>query len=293
MTGEAKVIANTEGLPATSQSIEEDLISLGIQPGNILLVHSSLSALGWVCGGAPGVIDALLRVLGPTGTLVMPAHSTQLTDPAGWTSPPVPAVWWKIIREASPPFDPRTTPTRCMGAIAEAFRSWPGTMRSNHPVFSFSARGPRALDIISGHSTENFGLGEQSPVARLYDLEASILLFGVGFEKNTSLHLCEYRATYPGKILKSEGAPVLVDGQRVWMTMQELDLDGSDFATLGEDFAAAGLVIKARVAKADVYLMKVPEVVDFGVTWLTGTRGKGMSIGTSEPSVTRDQPTRN
>jgi aminoglycoside 3-N-acetyltransferase len=166
-------------------------------------------------------------------------------------------------------------------------------MRSNHPVFSFSARGPRALDIISGHSTENFGLGEQSPVARLYDLEASILLLGVGFEKNTSLHLCEYRATYPGKILKSEGAPVLVDGQRVWMTMQELDLDGSDFAALGEDFAAAGLVIKARVAKADVYLMKVPELVDFGVTWLTGTRGKGMSIGTSEPSVTRDQPTRN
>jgi aminoglycoside N3'-acetyltransferase len=77
------------------------------------------------------------------------------------------------------------------------------------------------------------------------------------------------------------------------MTMQELDLDGSDFAALGEDFAAAGLVIKARVAKADVYLMKVPELVDFGVTWLTGTRGKGMSIGTSEPSVTRDQPTRN
>jgi ATP-dependent DNA ligase len=60
MTSEAKVIANTEGLPETSQSIEEDLISLGIQPGNILLVHSSLSALGWVCGGAPAVIDALL-----------------------------------------------------------------------------------------------------------------------------------------------------------------------------------------------------------------------------------------
>lgn len=65
MTSEAKVIANTEGFPATSQSIEEDLISLGIQPGNILLVHSSLSALGWVCGGAPTVIDALLKSIRP------------------------------------------------------------------------------------------------------------------------------------------------------------------------------------------------------------------------------------
>jgi aminoglycoside 3-N-acetyltransferase len=281
MTSEANIIENTKGLPATSQSIEEDLVLLGIQPGNTLLVHSSLSALGWVCGGAPAVIIALVKALGSTGTLVMPTHSTQLTDPATWTSPPVPASWWRTIRETSPPYDPTITPTRGMGAIAEAFRSWPGTMRSRHPLFSFSARGPRALEIISDHSTKSFGLGEQSPVARLYALEANILLLGVGFAKNTSLHLSEYRAAYPGKNLISEAAPVLVDGQRVWTTMQELDFDTSDFAALGQDFAAKGFVVIGRVAKADAYLMRAHELIDFGVSWLSDIRGKRQQGGES------------
>jgi aminoglycoside 3-N-acetyltransferase len=235
MAGEAKAIENTKGLPATSKSIKEDLVSLGVRSGNTLLVHSSLSALGWVCGGAPAVIYALLDALGSAGTLVMPAHSTQLTVPATWTSPPVPASWWERIREASPPYDPAITGTRGMGAIAEAFRSWPGAVRSAHPVFSFSARGPKAAEIVSQHSTQSFALGGQSPLARLYDLEASILLLGVGFDSNTSLHLSECRATYPGKKLITQGAPVLVDGHRAWITMNELDYDASDFAALGQD----------------------------------------------------------
>src|ERR1700757_4146836 len=104
MSSEAKVIENTKGLPATSRSIIEDLVSLGIRRGNVLLIHSSLSALGWVCGGAPAVIYALLDTLGATGTLAMPTHSTHLTDPATWTSPPVPDSWWQIIREQTLPY---------------------------------------------------------------------------------------------------------------------------------------------------------------------------------------------
>lgn len=146
MSSEARIIENTKGLPATSRSIIEDLVSLGVRPGNVLLIHSSLRALGWVCGGAPAVISALLDALGPTGTLVMPTHSTQLTDPAGWTSPPVPNSWRQIIREQALPYNPAITPPRGMGAIAEAFRSWPGVMRSAHPLFSFSAYGTRASD---------------------------------------------------------------------------------------------------------------------------------------------------
>jgi aminoglycoside 3-N-acetyltransferase len=243
-----------------------------LRPGNVLLIHSSLRALGWVCGGAPAVISALLDAPGPTGTLVMPTHSTQLTDPAGWTSPPVPNSWWQIIREQALPYNPAITPTRGMGAIAEAFRSWPGVMRSAHPLFSFSAYGTRASEVLSEHSTMSFGLGEQSPLARLYDLDASVLLLGVGFEKNTSLHLSEYRATFPEKKFTTEGAPVLLDQRRVWITMQELEFDSSDFVSLGQDFLAKGLVKSARVANADAYLMKARRLVDFGVSWLNAHR---------------------
>ena len=145
-------------------------------------------------------------------------------------------------------------------------------MRSAHPLFSFSAYGTRASEVLSEHSTMSFGLGEQSPLARLYDLDASVLLLGVGFEKNTSLHLSEYRATFPEKKFTTEGAPVLLDQRRVWITMQELEFDSSDFVSLGQDFLAKALVKSARVANADAYLMKARRLVDFGVSWLNAHR---------------------
>lgn len=79
--------------PVTEQSLAEDLRALGVGREMVVLVHSSLSALGWVCGGPVAVVRALLWALGADGTLVMPAHSGGLSDPSLWRSPPAPAAW--------------------------------------------------------------------------------------------------------------------------------------------------------------------------------------------------------
>lgn len=256
------------GTPGTAGGIARQLRELGLPAGATVIVHSSLSRLGWVAGGAQAVVQALLIALGPDGTLVMPAHSRQLTEPADWGNPPVPESWWEIIRQETPAFDPRVTPTYYMGAIVECFRSFPGVLRSDHPTVSFAAAGPLAAKLLDGHALDD-GLGEGSPLARLYEADARVLLLGVGHDNNTSLHLAEYRADAPKKYLR-QGSPMTVDGERRWVTYRELADDTSLFAPLGADFAEiTGGERAGPVGAGTGRLMRQRALVDFGARWLS------------------------
>lgn len=88
-----------DGGPHTRAGIARDLRQLGVTEGSTLIVHSSLSRLGWVASGAHAVVLALLDAVGPSGTLVMPTHSGGHSDPGEWRNPPVPEAWWPTISE--------------------------------------------------------------------------------------------------------------------------------------------------------------------------------------------------
>jgi len=261
-----------EAGPFTSGSLREDLLDLGVEAGSTVMVHSSLSRLGWVAGGAQAVVMALMDALGPTGTLVMPTHSGHLTDPARWERPPVPAEWWPLIRGETPAYDPDLTPTRAMGAIVECFRHLPGVRRSAHPTVSVAAVGPSRAHIVEGHSLA-YGLGEGSPLARLYDLDAWVLLLGVGQANNTSLHLAEYRADYPDKAWGTKASPVETSGQRQWVEWPDLDGDDSDFTTLGAEFATTGLEKAGPAGGGTARLMRQRAIVDYATEWFSSHRG--------------------
>jgi aminoglycoside 3-N-acetyltransferase len=256
--------------PRTRITLGEDFRTLGVQEGGVLLVHSSLSALGWVCGGAITVIDALLDVLGPQGTLVMPAHSSDLSDPEKWCAPAVPVAWLNTIRETMPAFDPFRTPTRGMGAIPELFRMWPHAKRSSHPTSSFAALGPEARQITEAHALEQ-PLGEASPLARLYDLDASILLLGVSFDRCTAFHLAEHRA-FPEATLEIEGSPVMEDGARHWKSYYVPPYDTEFFENIGEQLSTQGLVTIGQAGSAACCYMGVRQVVDFATAYLRRTK---------------------
>ena len=271
--GETEVMAGSAQAagPVTPASIGRDLAALGVRPGMLLNVHSSLSRMGWVAGGAQGVIAGLLDALGSNGTLMMPSHSAQLSDPANWQHPPAPADWWETIREQMPAYHPGRTPTRQMGAIAETFRSWPGVLRSPHPQTSHAALGPLAETIVAEHPLECL-FGDASPMGRLYALDGHVLLLGVGHGNNTVLHLAEDRAEFPGKTRHQEGAPILVNDERRWQTFRPLKVSDDDFEELGSAFAATGGQIQGRVGHADALLFRARDVVDFAVDWFQAHR---------------------
>lgn len=251
--------------PRTRDSLRADLEALGLAPGMTVLVHSAISQLGWVCGGPIAVVQALLDVLTEQGTLVMPAHTGDFSDPAEWRNPPVPAEWVPIIRATMPAFDPRITPAWRMGRIAETFRGWPDVLRSDHPAVSFCAWGRHAATITAGH-TLDLSLGDGSPLARIYDLDGSVLLLGVGFGNNTSFHLSEYRTRR--QTPTTPGAPILEDGQRVWRTYRDIVNDDAPFPAIGADFEATGQVRVGLVGSATARLFPQRPAVDFAVRWL-------------------------
>jgi aminoglycoside 3-N-acetyltransferase len=270
---EEKAIHSTQTMPLTVTSLKTALDPLGVKPGMVLLLHSSLSSMGWVCGGPVAVILALEEILRPEGTLVMPAHSGSLSEPGKWENPPVPESWWPVIRRETPAFDPDLTPTRKMGSVAETFRKQNGVLRSYHPGVSFCARGKHAAEITQNHSL-NFSLGEHSPLARIYDLDGYVLLLGVGYLNNTSLHLAEYRADSKGKKIIKEGAPVFLNGERVWRQYDDINSSDDDFEAIGAAFEKAcpeSLHI-SRVGAAEARLISQRALVDFAVDWMTRNR---------------------
>ena len=251
-------------LPNTQASLARDLADLGVRPGMTLMVHSALGQIGWTVGGPVSAIRALLEVLGPSGTLVMPAESPFVSDPQSWDDARVKEEWHDAIREHLPVFDPATTPTT-MGAIPEAFRTYPGTKRSLHPLVSVCANGTLADAITKDHSLA-FGEGRGTPFEKLYDLDGQTLLAGVGFNRCTSLHFAE--SLVARRRTTTHRYPVLIDGERRWVENPDMaNDDGAHFPIVGERFANEKTVRSGLVGAAQATLFSTRELVDFARTY--------------------------
>lgn len=260
-----------EGKMVLKQDILEALEKVGVCRGQVLMVHTSLSSLGYVCGGAQVVIEALLEAVGREGTIMMPAQSWKNLDPATGVHWEVPESCWPLIRENWPAYDKNITPTNTMGAVAEMFRQWPGAVRSDHPARSVAAWGKEAAWLTADHDLSNI-FGDGSPVGKLYELDGLVLLMGVGYDKNTSLHLADVRAAYPGKHNCLEHSAVMENGRRVWKGYETLFVDGEDFSDIGTAFEKACTVRKASLGNGTLRLMKQRELVDFAVQWIEKNR---------------------
>ncbi|ADZ84967.1 aminoglycoside N(3)-acetyltransferase [Cellulosilyticum lentocellum] len=249
------------------QDLLEGLQSIGIEKGQSIMVHTSLSSFGYVCGGAQVIIEALLEGVGEEGTIMMPTQSWKNLDPSYGVHWEEPEKWWPLIREHWPAYDKDITPTNTMGAVAEMFRKWPGTLRSDHPARSVAAYGKNAKYLVSQHDLSDI-FGETSPLAKLYEIDGYVLLLGTGYDKNTSLHLADVRANYPSKHMEENSSAMMVNGKREWVTYSTLYVDGEDFEEIGKAFEETMTVNKVSLGNAQLRFMKQRELVDFAIEWI-------------------------
>lgn len=255
----------------TRETIINELRRIGLNKGDNVMVHSSLKNIGYVCGGAQTVIEALIEVVGEEGTIMMPTQTWKNLDPVEGVHWDADESEWQIIRDNWPAYDKNITPTNTMGAVAEMFRSWPGSLRSDHPARSVAAWGKNAAYLTENHDLSNI-FGEGSPIGKLYELNGKVLLLGVGYDKNTSIHLADVRANYESKHDCETYSAIMENGKRVWKKYDTLFVDGEDFDDIGSAFDKTGKAIIGQLGSSEIRLMNQREIVDFSVDWIEDNR---------------------
>lgn len=267
---EKQIVERTK-TPITKTNLIVDFRKIGIRAGDVIIAHFAMSKIGWIVGGEITVIEALMELLTHDGTLMMPSETSIPGEPSHWNYPPVPEAWWQIIRDEAPIYDPVTTPTSRIGRIPELFRTDPRVLRSSHPQVPFAAWGKHASEIVREHPLERpFDKG--SPLEKIYDLNAKILLVGVGHINNTSLHFAEALADIKNFPVISRGAAMLIDGKRIWKTWEEIDYDSEDFDKVGEAYEKEIKYRPVRVGQAETRLFSMRDLIEFASHWFEENR---------------------
>jgi aminoglycoside 3-N-acetyltransferase len=243
-----------------ADGLADGLGGLGLGAGDCVLVHGSLSAFGYLVGGAQTLYLGLRSLLGVGGTVVAPSFTPQLCHPSAWREPSL-AAYAERALDSVPAFDPWLTPASpAMGVLPELVRALPGSRRSSHPHASFVAEGRRAAQITARHRL-GYRLSDTSPLGALWDLDASILMLGTGWKSCTALHLAEYAAPYPGRRVGlwpvPQTGPARDPRPTGWLYVPELLCWDGDFELLGAAYERSGEPLSA-VSIGDARCLLVP-----------------------------------
>jgi aminoglycoside 3-N-acetyltransferase len=258
------------GTPIDRDRLRAELIGSGLREGTAVLVHCSMRKIGWVNGGAEALRDALLEILDEErGTLVVPAQTRSKSNTSTAFLNAIADLddeERKLFLKVMPGFDPRTSPSEGMGALAESVRTHPRAYRSAHPATSFAAVGRHAEEICATHPLDCL-LGARSPLGALRELDARVLLLGVGFDKCTSFHLGEEA------VFRLE-RPYLCKIGDEWRDFTGFPHRDDDFAELGARFEQAypADVPEGTVGAASTRLFPLAMAADFAAWQLPKLR---------------------
>jgi aminoglycoside 3-N-acetyltransferase len=221
----------------TKEVLIEDFKKLGLKSGSVVLVHSALSSLGQVEGGAQTVIEALLATIGPEGTLLMPALTRGSVEI---------------------PFSLKTP--SYLGVITETFRNYSKVQRSFHPTHSVLGLGKDASYLLADHLKADSACGLGTPYHKLAALGGQVLMLGVDLDRCTLLHTAEDLADCP---FLSNRTFYYYDTKGEVQKMQVARFPGPhrDFIGLDQHFRDLGIIEKGRVGNAVVRLIDAAKLL--------------------------------
>ncbi|WP_321473322.1 aminoglycoside 3-N-acetyltransferase [uncultured Paludibaculum sp.] len=249
-------------MPSTRTSLCADLTTLGVQTGDLLMVHSSVRAIGAVTGGAAVVVQALLDAIGPSGTLVAYVDFEPFYEESDDTEVPV--------------FDKRIARAALdHGILHETIRTWPGAMRSDHPDAGVAAIGRLAEWITAGHPFQ-YGYGPGSPFEKVVQMRGRVLMLGAPLDTITLLHYAEHLARIPDKHIRRYRRLMPGEDGPKWVDFEEFDtsepvhdkLPIDCFERIAKDYLATGRGRNGTVGAAQSFLLDGPELVEFGIDWI-------------------------
>ncbi|MCZ6680603.1 MAG: AAC(3) family N-acetyltransferase [Candidatus Poribacteria bacterium] len=235
--------------PLTREEIAATLQKLGLQSGQIVFVHSSLSSIGYVEGGADTVVDAFLSVLGSAGTLVVPTFT------------------FSHDRGSTPVFEPDKAPSE-MGRITEVTRTRPGARRSCHLLHSVAALGAHAEEITAVHGPSAWAA--DGPFWKLYELDTHILMLGVPYLRCTFFHVVEQLVQVRYRRWSEVNARVRDPNGReqpllTLVYSPKPGFQGNDFNKLGRLLEDRGLAQVGGVGNAVARLFRARDALEVGL----------------------------
>lgn len=238
----------------TKERLIDDLKNIGIQKGDSILTHSSLSKIGFVEGGPKTIVDALFDVVGETGTLLFP------TFPASGRN--------KTHLETHPFFDIKNTPSQ-MGVITEYFRKLDGVYRSFHPTDSVCAKGPLAEFYTNSHFGQLTPYNECSPFRKLCEKRGKILMLGTTLNGAcVNLHTLEDAVEFKYPVYDSQIFEIKMIDAEEKVSVMKTKVHNPDYSAkrncdaLKPMFEKEGVLVNGRVGEAKTMLIDARRMLE-------------------------------
>jgi len=269
--------------PLNEKDMADAFRKLGISDGETLLVHSALSGLGYLPGGAKTAINALRTAVGENGTILAPA----------FTRPYIAFEGTLNKNYNYRPYDKRKDgefrdKNIYTGALPKAMLKEPDMARSNHSTHEWVAIGANATKLTSGHGFLDAPTGVTSPLKKALDADGSVLFLGCGINSNTFIHYVETLVNAP--YLQSALVSYIDDdgAKKVDIIKQHLPGHRSFYSAFDGEFYKEAIkrglhIYEHPFGMATLYRIKLREIYDIAMSMF---RENPLATLCSDPNCT-------